>query len=346
LKTELLKINQFDIDKNKIKIAGNKLLSGNVIAFPTETVYGLGALISKEEAIKKIFEIKDRPADNPLIAHVSSLSQINKIAYINKDVEKIAKYFWPGPLTLILNKKESISNLVTAGLPTIGVRFPSNKIAQELITFCEEPIVAPSANISGKPSTTNAYHVLDDLNGSVDIIIDGGDSKYGLESTIIDLTSGNTTILRPGSITLENLSKVLKNVKYTDNIKNIDKPIAPGMKYKHYSPDADVYIINGSLKSITSKIKELYIDFSSQNKKVGILSTSETINNYNFENVLSMGSRNDKEIIAKKLFNLLREFDKLKVDIVLAESIDTNGLGYSIMNRLAKSAGFKIIDSL
>jgi len=343
LNTRILKIDELNINADYVKQASNVLLNDGVVAFPTETVYGLGALASSSEAINKIYQIKGRPNDNPLIVHISSLEQLETIAYKNKFFDILSYNFWPGPLTIILTKKNTVLDIVSANLPTVAVRMPSNKIALELINFCKVPIVAPSANTSGKPSTTKASHVLDDLDGYVDIIIDGGSSEFGLESTIIDITSNIPIVLRPGSITLESLKNVLPNTVYNNEIKNIDKPIAPGMKYKHYSPNAEVFIVDGNLDFIVSKIKNLYKKHCSEGKKVGILSTDETACYYQYNNVLSLGSRYDTKQIASNLFDLLRKFDKIGVDIILAESLDSKGLGYSIMNRLVKSAGFKII---
>ncbi|MEN8906874.1 MAG: L-threonylcarbamoyladenylate synthase [Clostridiales bacterium] len=342
METKLIKINHNNIDKIKLKPAIDSLLNNNVVAFPTETVYGLGAVFSNEKATKKIYQIKGRPSDNPLIVHISSMEQLYDIAFTNTYSDILCEKFWPGPLTLILKKKSSISDIVSAKLPTVAVRMPSNKIALELINQCG-PLVAPSANTSGRPSTTQASHVFDDLNNLVDIIIDGGISSLGIESTILDTTSEFPIILRPGNITLEEIKKIIPKALYNKDISKENKAIAPGMKYKHYSPKADVVLVDGDIDFMISKIKYLYSEKRMLNKKIGIMATDETIKFYTLENVVSMGSRKNKTQIAANLFDLLRKFDKIEVDLILIESIELKGLGYSIMNRITKSAGYNVI---
>lgn len=344
MQTKIIKINPINPEKPKIKIAANIIKSGGVVAFPTETVYGLGANALNPEAIKKIFEAKGRPLDNPLIVHINDKKDVYRLAkQIPKSAEKLMDKFWPGPLTLILNKSKIVPEIVTAGLDSVAIRLPSNKIALELIKESNAPIVAPSANLSGKPSPTLAKYVIQDLLGKINVIIDGGETEIGLESTVLDLTTNPPTLLRPGKVSLEELRIVLKKVEVylITKRKKVKKIIAksPGMKYQHYSPDARIILVEGKPKQVKSRIQELVNKYKKERKVVGVMTMNKD-DNYKTDTTKFLGS--DFSIIAKNLFKTFRDFDKEKVDLIIAEGVDDKGLGLAIMNRLRK-ASYKII---
>lgn len=347
MKTEIFKINPNNIEMDKINFASEVLKNGGTVAFPTETVYGLGANALDENAVKKIFEAKGRPSDNPLIVHVSDFEDIFLLV---KEVPAMAydviKKFCPGPLTVILDKSNIVPDVTSGRLDTVAIRIPSNNIALELIKKARIPVAAPSANISGSPSPTCAEHVIHDLKGRVDVIIDGGCSIVGLESTVLDLSQKVPTILRPGAVTIEQLKEILGEVIIDPALfKNNDNIIAkaPGMKYKHYAPKAKVIIVDGNLIDMVQKINILSEKYKKDGKKVGIMATEQTKLSYIYGQVLSLGDRNKVDEIASKLFTVLRDFDIIGVDIILAESIENSGVGLAVMNRLTKAAGYDII---
>lgn len=342
METQIVKIDKNNIDKSKMQMLGKIIISGGLVAFPTETVYGLGANAFDDEAVKSIYKAKGRPSDNPLIVHFSEISEIEEaIGEISDDAKCLLSAFSPGPLTVILNKSDKISNTVTAGLDTVAVRIPSDAIARELIKSAGVPIAAPSANLSGKPSPTTAKYVIEDMNGRIDAIIEGDDCNVGVESTILDLSSEIPVILRPGGITLEQIREYLPNTIVDKHIlKSLEKneqPKCPGMKYKHYAPDADVTVVEGDVAKIKKKIDELIAE--NKNLKIGVITLSD--NKYSADLVLSAGS-NNKEY-AKNLFRVLREFDDNKIDVVFAEFVDDDSYGLAVKNRLYKSAGNKVI---
>ena len=349
METLMRKIDDLNIDSEIIKEAAGILQRGGLVAFPTETVYGLGANGLSEEACKKIYEAKGRPSDNPLILHIGEISQL---IYIVEEISPLAKTvmeaFWPGPLTLIFKKKTCVPNSVTGGLDTVGVRFPSNAIAKELIKEANLPIAAPSANSSGKPSPTKASHVEFDLNGKVEMIIDGGSTDFGLESTIVDVTGEIGIILRPGAITKEMLEDLLGYVEIDPTIlgKNTtnEAPKAPGMKYTHYSPKARVILVKGEVDLVVEKINSLTEENQDKGLKVGVMATDETKDRYKADIVLSVGARNDEIAIGANLFKTLRKFDFLQADIVYSEVFAETGEGLAIMNRLNKAAGYNYIE--
>lgn len=334
-------------------IAASKIIkSGGLVAFPTETVYGLGANALNPMAAKKIYYAKGRPSDNPLIVHIASERDLYSVGKnINAEIKNLTKNFWPGPLTIICKKKSCIPNETSGGLDTVAVRFPANPIAQKLILSAGVPIAAPSANISGKPSCTRAKHVIKDLNGKIDMILCDDKFSFGIESTIIDMTQKNPVILRPGAITFEMLKKILPNVSIGKSlIVDNEHPKAPGMKYKHYSPEADVFIIfsderniNARQKKIIDKVNKMVSDNQKNKLKPGVLTFDQTKEFYKNCFVLSMGDKNNLLEIANNLFDCLREFDLNQIDVVYAESIDEKEIGSAIMNRLLKSADYKII---
>ncbi len=322
--------------------------NGGLVAFPTETVYGLGANALSEEAVKKIFLAKGRPQDNPLIIHVAD----KDITPYAQDVPDIAKKlidnFWPGPLTIIVKKSSIVPSATSANLDTVGIRMPSAKIALELIKESGVPIAAPSANISGKPSPTDLERCVEDLMGRVDYILGGEISSVGIESTIIDCSVDPPCILRPGAVTLEMLQSLQEDIYIDPSIMekpSVDlKPKAPGMKYRHYAPKAKVKIIEGDLEKTIEKINKMVLNYIEQNLKVGIMATEESKNLYPRGEVISLGSRESLEEIGKNLFETLRVFDDKGMDIILSESFERKGIGVAVMNRLTKAAGYDIVN--
>lgn len=349
MNTKVVKVDDNNISKAAISEAGEIIRQGGLVAFPTETVYGLGANALNEEAVKKIFLAKGRPQDNPLIVHISNIEQIYPLVKAIPDVaKKLMEKFWPGPMTIILEKTDTIPDVTSAGLDSVGIRMPSNKIASELISAANVPIAAPSANISGRPSPTDVERCVEDLDGKVDYIIGGSICRVGVESTVIDCTVCPPCVLRPGGITLEMLREIDNNIYIDPAImkkpnSNL-KPKAPGMKYRHYAPKAPLKIVNGDLKKTIAKINEIVQNYIDENKVVGIMATDETAARYKNGIVISLGSREDLSTIAKNLFETLRIFDDKNVDLILSESFEENGVGLAIMNRLKKSAGFDIIN--
>jgi len=349
MKTEIIKINPDNIDMEKIDYAANVLKSGGLVAFPTETVYGLGADATNENAVKNIFKAKGRPSDNPLIVHISNKNDVERLASrVPKTAFCLMDKFWPGPLTLIMDKSHIIPHVITAGLDTVAIRMPSHPVALALIDRSGLPVAAPSANTSGKPSPTNAKHVTDDLYGKVDVIIDAGSCGVGLESTVLDITTEPPVILRPGGVTYEQLKDVLGQVFADPALFSKDftntTPRSPGMKYKHYSPKAEVIIIKGKSEHVAARINKMAEELRQKGLKVGILATEQTKALYSNAEIISAGDREHLETIAFNLFKVLREFDKRSVDVILAESVENSGIGLAIMNRLNKAAGYNIIE--
>ncbi|TCJ81324.1 UNVERIFIED_ORG: translation factor SUA5 [Bacillus cereus] len=333
------------VERNKyypqLQEAAKLLRENEAIAFPTETVYGLGANAMNDEAIAKIFEAKGRPSDNPLIVHIGTKSQLDGIVKeIPPVAEKLMEHFWPGPLTIILPRKEGISEKVTAGLNTVGVRMPDHPVALALIEEANVPVAAPSANRSGRPSPTLASHVYEDLNEKIAGIVDGGATGVGVESTVIDCTSDVPTILRPGGITKEQLEAVIGTVSLDPALKDEkEKPKSPGMKYTHYAPKAPLSIVEGSREFIQRLVDEK----KEEGFKVGVLTTEEYQLVYNADVILSCGVRSDLASVATKLYDVLRTFDASEVDVIFSESFPNEGIGNAIMNRLTKAAGHQII---
>lgn len=329
--------------------AANILKDGGLVASPTETVYGLCANALNEEAVKKIYLAKGRPSDNPLIVHIADLDMLSPLV---QEISPIARiliaHFWPGPMTLIFKASPMIPNVVTGGLDTVAIRFPSHPIIQQLIKTSHLPLAAPSANTSGKPSPTNFQRVYEDLNGKIDAIIQGGASEFGVESTVIDTTGDMATICRPGGITLEMLEAVLPHQVTMDpalghKLAQGEVPKAPGMKYTHYSPNADVIIVTGTLEKVVTCINHLVQQQQQLGKKVGVMVTDETKSLFTADKVISLGSEKSPLTIASHLFEGLRSFDDYHMDIVYSLAFKKEGLGAAIMNRLEKSAGYHII---
>ena len=348
METKVAIIKDINTDIRFIEEAGKVIRNGGTVAFPTETVYGLGANALDDEAVRKIFIAKGRPQDNPLIIHVST----KEISELVKDVPEVAKKiidkFWPGPLTVILEKKDIIPNVTSANLNTIGIRMPNSEIALKLIELAERPIAAPSANISGRPSPTEVERCVEDLNGRVDYIIGGESSDIGVESTIVDCTVNPPLVLRPGGITLEMLKEINPEIELDKALKskpNDDfKPKAPGMKYKHYAPNAHLKIIKGKNEKTIEIINEIVENYIEKGNDVAILTTNENLNKFNNGKVISLGSENDLKEIAKNLFEALRKCDDLRVQYILCQGFEENGVGLAIMNRLNKAAGYDILE--
>ncbi|MBU2436856.1 MAG: threonylcarbamoyl-AMP synthase [Candidatus Omnitrophica bacterium] len=335
MKTEIITVNPDNINPVYIKTAAEKIKDGGLVAFPTETVYGLGADAFNPKAVAKIFEAKKRPFEDPLIVHIAQKEDLYKLTEdIPDSALKLADEFWPGPLTLVLKKSKNIPDIITAGLDTVAIRVPADKVALAFIKFSETPIAAPSANLFGRPSPTTAQHVLDDLNEKIDIVIDGGRALIGVESTILDLTQNPPVVLRPGGVSIEKLKKVVKGVE----IYKQDKILSPGMYPRHYSPKAKVMLVEGNGNAQVEQVKNLASRFNLQDLSVGILAKEENIDKYNGFKVKSIGQGNDLAVCATNLFSVLREFDKEGVDIVIAESVKEEELGLAIMNRLRKAA--------
>lgn len=348
METKVAIINNLDKDLKFIKEAAETIKKSGLVVFPTETVYGLGANALDEEAVKKIFEAKGRPQDNPLIVHVSDISQVDDLA---KDIPEVAKKmmlkFWPGPLTIILNKKDIIPNRTSANLDTIGIRMPDDEIALKLIKLSKTPIAAPSANISGRPSPTDIERCIEDLSGRVDYIIGGEKSRVGVESTIIDCTVNPPIVLRPGGTTVEMLKEIDERIELDKGLMSKPtedfKPKAPGMKYRHYAPKAKVRIVSGKREKTIEKICEMVHNYIENGKKVGIMASEENSRYYKEGTVKVLGSSLKLEDVAHNLFEALRGFDDMGMDIIIAEAFEEKGVGIAIMNRLKKSAGYDII---
>lgn len=345
METKIININRDNIDKELLNEAVEIIKAGDNVAFPTETVYGLGADGLNEDAIRKIYKAKGRPSDNPLILHISNREQIIPLVRELPEMANILMdKFWPGPLTIILKRSKIVPDIVTGGLDTVAIRMPDHPIALELIDKSKLPIAAPSANISGRPSPTRGEHVIQDMMGKIPLIIDGGSTGVGLESTVLDLSDNIPTILRPGGVTLEELRKIIPNIIQDESIISEDKkPKSPGQKYRHYAPKAEMVLFVGDMKDIIKNINREMEEALRQGKKVGIMATEETKEDYKKGIILISGSRKNPKTIASNLFANIRELDKEEVDIILAEGIYTDDIGMAIMNRMIKAADGKII---
>lgn len=373
------------IKDEELKEAAGILRSGGLVAFPTETVYGLGGNALDEDAARKIYAAKGRPSDNPLIAHVSCVEEVAPLVKeISEAGRKLMEAFWPGPLTMIFPKSEKVPYGTTGGLDTVAIRMPDDPVANRLIALAGVPVAAPSANTSGRPSPTTADHVWQDMNGRIDMIIDGGPVGIGVESTIVDVSSAVPAVLRPGAITMEMLEEVLGEVSVDPAILgplSADvRPKAPGMKYKHYAPKADLTLVEPGtgteresgaeqvtgaeqktgadwntgaapetgldetqLQAMIRKVRELSREKIEAGYKVGVICTDESRGCYTDGEVRSIGARKSQASVAHNLYALLREFDDLGVDYIFSESFPKDHLGQAIMNRLSKAAGYKIV---
>lgn len=341
------------LNMDVINEAGAVIKRGGLVAFPTETVYGLGANGMDEEAAAKIYAAKGRPSDNPLILHISHISMLDDIVSdVPEAAKKLMDKFWPGPLTLVFNKKQEVPYGTTGGLDTVAVRFPAHKVALGIISAAGTPIAAPSANTSGRPSPTKASHVIEDMDGKIDMIVDGGDVGIGIESTIIDVTGEVPMILRPGYITRAMAEELVGQVavdkvviaKTIEEIGGDYAPKAPGMKYRHYAPKAELTMFDGDIEKVVSEINRLSQSAQGEGKKVGIIATEETKDKYSVGKVVSIGTRKDEASIARGLYGILRDFDTMDVDVIYSETFYDDELGQAIMNRLIKAAGYRIVN--
>jgi L-threonylcarbamoyladenylate synthase len=355
VETVVLKVDPAKPDKDSLRYAADALKRGGLVAFPTETVYGLGALISKREAVKRIFEVKGRPLDNPLIVHVSGVSMfLELVENPPEEVVRLVERFWPGPLTVVWWKKPLVPDEVTAGLSKVAVRSPAHPVALKLIELSGEAIAAPSANKSGKPSPTRAEHVVSDLYGLIDVVVDAGETIHGLESTIVDLTVSPPRLLRPGALPIEEVERAL-GVKleiphYAKGHGEAEVALSPGMKYKHYAPEAELVVVeaddySSKLADVVVKVRELASRAKEGRRRVAVLCSSETRDEYldlGVE-VLDLGSRQHLFAVAKRLFAILRELDAKGIDYAVAEGFEERGLGLAIMNRLRKASGGAVV---
>lgn len=335
------------MDAEALKEAGEIIKRGGLVAFPTETVYGLGGDALNEDSSGKIYHAKGRPSDNPLIVHICRMEDLAPIVKeIPETAKKLAEAFWPGPLTMIMNKSGKVPYATTGGLDTVAVRMPRHEVALSFIQAAGGYVAAPSANLSGKPSPTLAKYVAEDMDGRIEMIIDGGEIGIGLESTIVDLTEEVPIILRPGYITKEMLRDVLGKVRMDKTILDDSTgqaPKAPGMKYKHYAPKGELTIINGQQERVIAEINKKAKEMRQKGEKVGIIGTDDTVGLYEADSVKSAGSRADEETIAHALYRILREFDDEEVTVIYSEAFEetahSGGIGQAIMNRLLKAAG-------
>ncbi|PFA68240.1 threonylcarbamoyl-AMP synthase [Bacillus sp. AFS015802] len=335
-----------DVDKNKsypqIVDAAKFLQQNEVVAFPTETVYGLGANATSDDAVEKIFKAKGRPSDNPLIVHIANKDQLaDLVEEVPSNAAKLIDAYWPGPLTIIFKNKQGVfSGQVTAGLDSVGIRMPDHPVALSIIEAAGLPIAAPSANRSGKPSPTTAQHVIDDLDGRIAGVVDGGETGVGVESTVVDCTGSVPVVLRPGGVTKEQLEEVVGKVEVDPSLKEgKGAPKSPGMKYTHYAPDAPVYLVDGTKEDLQRCVDEK----RREGKKVGVLTTEERMDWYQADIIFSVGRRDNLNTVAQHLYDTLRAFNRSDVDIIFAEMFPEEGVGLAIMNRLQKAAGYRVI---
>ncbi len=327
------------VKKDDIKKAAKVIKDGGIVLFPTETVYGIGANALNDEAVKKIFVAKGRAQDNPLILHIADMDMLDDIAGNISTLEyKLMDAFWPGPFTIILNKKSGIAKVATCDGDIVGVRMPSNKIAHDLIKESNLPIAAPSANISGKPSGTNIKDIIDELGNKVDYVIDGGETDIGLESTVVRVINDEVKILRPGKITKEDIENVISHVTVDKNvmgeISNDEKVLSPGMKYRHYAPKTPCKLI---YSDDYNKMKNAIYELSSKEKKVLILAYREDIKDFSDYTTIDIGSKNNLDEVSHKLFSILRKIDDYDASLAIIEGLSLEGLGLAIMNRLIRA---------
>ena len=364
IRVEGLEVSNSEQFEHELSEPARCLADGGLVAFPTETVYGLGADALNETAAKRIYAAKGRPSDNPLIVHIAKVSDMEKLAQTNEMAYALAEAFWPGPLTIILPKKEIVPSGTTGGLSTVAIRMPSHPAALELIRQSGVYVAAPSANTSGRPSPTKASHVIEDMQGKIEYIVDGGMVGIGIESTIVDVSEGKPTILRPGFITKDMLEKIVGEVQIDPALeKPLDgfRPKAPGMKYTHYAPKGELTLVERAMATgsgvaddeggtcvdhqVIAQIQQLAKEKMEQGFKVGIMAAAENLEAYQgfADTIICVGDRKEQSTVAAGLYAALREFDAAEVDYIYAESFRGEGLSYAIMNRLLKAAGQRVI---
>jgi len=336
-------------DDTAISLGASLLQQGSLVAFPTETVYGLGANALNDDAVRSIFEAKGRPADNPLIVHVGRVQDLFPLCEVDDRAMLAIRAFWPGPLTLLLPKKSVIPGIVTANLPSVAMRMPSHPVAQALLQRCGCPVAAPSANRSGKPSPTRAQHVLEDMAGRIPLILDGGPCSVGLESTVLDMTKKIPMVVRPGGVTPEMLSDILGAVETADSILRPmqagEKAVSPGMMYRHYAPQGMLTLIHGSATNVVRACTRQYDAAMAAGKTSCIFALTEHAGLYGARYVQDIGSVHHPEEVAERLFDLLRLMDRQHINCIFSEVVDTKGLGLAIMNRLGRAASFHMLDA-
>ena len=335
--------------KASLALAARLLADGELVAFPTETVYGLGANALDAEAVRGIFAAKGRPADNPLIVHIHDRSQLKDICEVNDLAHHLMDAFWPGPLTIILPRKAAVPDVVTAKLDTVAVRMPSHPVAMAMLKACDLPIAAPSANRSGKPSPTSAQHVFDDMDGRIPLIIDGGESDVGLESTVISLVGEKPCILRPGGVTKAMLEGVIGPVDLAGSIlrplEKGEKALSPGMMYKHYSPDGQVTLIEGEESSVVEALRSLYAHANGEGHRTCVMCFTEHVEALTDCHPHDIGSKADPAEVARRLFATLRALDDEQMDVIFSEVVPPEGVGLAVMNRLGRAAAFRKVNA-
>lgn len=333
-----------------LALAAELLAQGKLVAFPTETVYGLGANALDKDAVLSIFAAKDRPSDNPLIVHVWRREQLDDLCEVSPLAEKLMDAFWPGPLTLLMPRKERIPEVVTAGLPTVAVRMPSHPVALDMLRACNLPIAAPSANRSGKPSPTSAQHVFTDMDGRIPLILDGGASNVGLESTVLDINQPVPCILRPGGVTQAMLEEVIGPVTVAGSVLRPlqagEKALSPGMMYKHYSPDGQVTLVEGSEADVVSALRMLHYQAQQNGHRACVMCFSEHVRALAECHPHDLGSMHHPEEVAQRLFETLRRLDDEHMDAIFSEVVPPEGVGLAVMNRLGRAAAFRSIPAL
>ncbi|MDE1832884.1 MAG: threonylcarbamoyl-AMP synthase [Candidatus Micrarchaeota archaeon] len=339
--TKVLRVNPLNPSADAIREAAEAIVGGGTVAFPTETVYGIGANAFDAEAVKKVFKIKGRPSDNPAIVHISSIDQLKDVAApVSGELLEKFRVLWPGPITFVLKGNGELPEEVTAGLDTVTVRMPAHTVALRLIDAAKVPIAAPSANISGRPSATSAAHVIEDLDGKADFIIDGGNTMFGLESTIIDLTSERPKLLRPGAYTVEELKRYFPDLDTSEIILSENEaPISPGLKYRHYAPDKPMVVASDDM--IIKAASEL------KGKRILFICSTETAKSLPKDSLaIDLGSRADLYRVAQNLFDSIRKIDKSDAKMAVIERFPERGIGLALMNRISKAAGMRLADSV
>ena len=328
--------------------AARLLENGKLVAFPTETVYGLGANALDADAVRRIYEAKGRPSDNPLIVHVSSPEAAEPLCLMDERAKRLMEAFWPGPLTLLLPKKPIIPAATNAGLPSVAIRMPSHPVAHAMLAACKVPIAAPSANLSGRPSPTTAQPVLEDMDGRIPLILDGGACDVGLESTVLDMTAAIPIIVRPGGVTREMLLTVLPDVKVADSVMRPlakgEKAVSPGMMYRHYAPKGQLTLVKGAPEQVQATCLRLYEEANAQGHKACILIPEEHAEGYKHCRTLIIGSLKHPETLAHSIFAALRWMDDEQVEVILCETVETSGIGLALMNRLCRAAAFHVLE--
>lgn len=334
---------------SQVSLAATIIRKGGLVAFPTETVYGLGADALNAKTMLELFQAKNRPLDNPPIIHVANPESVRPLVKnMPSEAERLMRRFWPGPLTLVFERSPVVPSVTVAGLDTIAIRMPRHNVALALLRDSRCPIAAPSANLAGKPSPTSARDVLEDLDGRIDAVLDAGPTDIGVESTVLDLTVDPPELLRPGGTPYEALVSFLSDVKLNpiaiaDKPPNIGKPRSPGMKHRHYAPKAEMIVVEGTTEAVVRKMSSLVKAESAKGRRVGVLATDETRDKFSADVVKSVGSQIDLTGVARNLFRKLREFDSEAVDVIVAEGVSTQALGLAVMNRLRKAAGYNIV---